>query len=182
MPNFKGHRVSRDWHDVLTYVENELKTPVPLNSGQRTIPEQQRLYDCWVRRCQGPRTPVAAKPSCGAPHIDCGQQSHALDIACDDADRRSRSGQHWRVVRELQAIGLDVHHTVSSECWHIEVPEAQLKLTADRIRRIRGERERYGRVRTAILKRSRNKLASPGQRRLLGSIRKRVARLRKVLS
>lgn len=173
MAIFNGKRVSTDWHAVLTYVADERNTPVPLNSGQRTLAEQTALRRCWERKCQGPSTPLAAKPSCGAPHIDCGQQSHALDIQC--------GAQHARVVAVLRDLGLTVSHTVAGECWHIEVPEAQLKLTADRIRRIRGERARYGRVRTAIIKRARKGLPSPGQRRLLGAIRKRIAKLRKVL-
>lgn len=173
MPTFNGKRVSTDWYAVLTYVQDELKTPVPLNSGQRTLAEQAALRRCWEHKCQGPNTPLAAKPSCGAPHIDCGQQSHALDIQCGP--------EHGRVTKVLRELGLRVVHTVEGECWHIEVPEAQLKLVADRVRRIRGERARYGRVRTAILKRSRKGLPSPGQRRLLGSIRKRIAKLRRVL-
>lgn len=173
MATFHGKRVSKDWFEVLSYLEGALDVTVPLNSGQRTIEEQTALRRCWERKCQGPDTPLAAKPSCGAPHIDCGQQSHALDVQC--------GSQHNRVVAMLGRLGMTVHHTVAGECWHIEVPEAQLKLAADRIRRIRGERARYGRVRTAILKRQRKGLSSPGRRRLLGVIRKRIARLRKVL-
>lgn len=164
MHRIDGKRVSRDWHTVLTVYGPER---FQLNSGQRTLSEQKALYDCWRSgRCVA----IAAFPNPNAPHIRIGRQAHALDVQC--------GVQHDALVRWLERQGLTVTHTVKGECWHIEVPEWQLRALAAKLRahqaRLVGYRSRYARVKAAIIRRQQAGVASPGQRKLLARIRKAI--------
>lgn len=76
-----------------------------INSGFRTMAEQQRLYDCYrTRSCNGGH--LAARPG-----FSRHQNGRAIDIGTDDRARLSQ------VIREL---GSQWRQTVASEPWHYE--------------------------------------------------------------
>jgi GH24 family phage-related lysozyme (muramidase) len=118
MPNertavFDGHRVSPDWYAVLS-AARRAGLAFRLNSGQRTMAEQQRLYDLWRAGIGN----LAAVPSANAPHIRVGRQDHALDI---DMHVGVGTGgvRSW-----LKAHGVPTSLTVPGEGWHIEADSA----------------------------------------------------------
>jgi len=124
-PSFDGHRVSTDWFAVLSAARRDgLK--FRLNSGQRTMAEQQRLYDLWKAGIGN----LAAVPNPNAPHIRAGRQDHALDV--DMFVGVGTSG----VQRWLRAHGVPTSLTVPGEGWHIEADSAgQLHEAAKRLAR-----------------------------------------------
>src|SRR4051812_18133075 len=71
---FRGKTVSREWAAVLLEAAREVA--FMLDSGHRTMAEQQGLYDHYLRF----GSPLAAKPSANAPHIRIGRIDHALDV------------------------------------------------------------------------------------------------------
>lgn len=127
MASFRRVRVSSSWAVTLTAAALD-GVAFELESGRRIIAEQQTLrarYERFLRG--GPWAPVAAKPSCAAPHIDCGHESHALDVRWTD-------GGVYRLAAWLRKQGCRVAWTVPGEKWHIEVPEEDLLRLARRLR------------------------------------------------
>jgi hypothetical protein len=119
MPTVDGKLVSDPWATVLGAARRN-GVAFRLNSGRRTMAEQRVLRAAYERfLAGGPRAPEAAVPNCRAPHIDCNQQSHALDV-------ENLDGGVGRLVRWIRARGAQPQFTVAGEPWHIEVPEAQL--------------------------------------------------------
>ncbi len=112
-PSFDGHHVSDDWFKVLT-AARRAGVSFRLNSGRRTLAEQQRLYDLW----QAGVGNLAAVPSPTAPHIRVGREDHALDVDVEFgtgvAGLRS-----W-----LRGHGLATSLTVAGEPWHVEADSA----------------------------------------------------------
>lgn len=112
MATFQGKRVSAQWELVLTWAQSE-GVRFTLNSGQRTMSEQQVLYSKYLRE----GWPVAAKPNRRAPHIR--PFNHALDV--DSLD-----GGETRLERWVESKGVDWKNTVRGESWHGEVSVAGL--------------------------------------------------------
>lgn len=106
---FRNRRVSHSWSLVL---ERAIRvTSFRLNSGRRTMAEQWYFWNH--------RPPPAAYPNPRAPHIDQGNESHALDINQTD-------GGVYRLAAVLRRWGMNPRWTVRGEPWHIEVTEAEL--------------------------------------------------------
>jgi hypothetical protein len=166
---FQGKKVSYPWWLCLVEYDQDRGGDLRLNSGKRTLAEQWRLYRNYRRT----GWPVAAFPSPFAPHIRVGRVDHALDI--DTNVGHGETGfQRW-----LERNGVSTHNPVRGEAWHLEVRNArQLKALAEKIRRQRDYDRRIARVRKAVIARARKGLKSPGQRRLLGRLRKASAKLR----
>ena len=124
MPTIDGKLVSDSWGTVLGAARAS-GVAFRLNSGRRTLDQQRALramYEASLRG--GPPAALAAVPSCSAPHIDCGHESHAIDVDALD-------GGAGRVATWLRARGAQAAFTVPREPWHIEVPEEQLLKLAD---------------------------------------------------
>ena len=154
---FQGKRVSPAWKTIL---DEAVKDGVrfQLNSGQRTMAEQQALYD---QNMSGgvprPGRPLTARPSPTAPHIKQGHQNHALDV--DDVGNGENELQVW-----LRRHGVEAVNNVPGEAWHLDpVVEADLLQLAGKIRRANS------RVRRQIRK----------VKRRIRRLRRRLARLRK---
>lgn len=82
--------------------------------------EQARLRAAYLRFLNGgPWAPLAAVPSCAAPHIRCDRADHAVDVNAID-------GGAWRLFVWLRAQGAQPAFTVPGEPWHIEIPKEQL--------------------------------------------------------
>ncbi|MDO8187204.1 peptidoglycan-binding protein [Conexibacter sp. JD483] len=124
-PSFDGHHVSDDWFKVLT-AARRAGVSFRLNSGRRTLAEQQRLYDLYRAGVGN----LAAVPSPTAPHIRVGRQDHALDV--DVA-----FGGGVAVLRSwLRGHGLATSLTVAGEPWHVEADSAgELRAAAKRLGR-----------------------------------------------
>lgn len=142
MATFSGRRVSAAWKTVLDEAVRD-GISFQLNSGQRTMGEQQALYD---QNMSGgsprPGRPLTAVPNGNAPHIRVGRANHALDV-----DMYAKDGeqalQNWLVKQGLGAV-----NNVPGEGWHIDVPdESQLLSLA---RKIRKERSRIRRLRKQL--------------------------------
>lgn len=109
---FQGKRVSHSWYYVLTELERR-GLFFRLNSGQRTMGEQQALVN--EKGVWSPSNPRgAASPSPTAPHIMVGHEDHALDI-----DTFVGVGAQG-VARELREMGIAMSFTVPPEPWHEE--------------------------------------------------------------
>lgn len=122
-PSFDGKRVSSDWFAVLSAARRD-GLAFRLNSGQRTMAEQQRLRDMFEAGIGN----LAAVPSPTAPHIRVGRQDHALDI-----DMHVGVGTQG-VMRWLDQHGVPTTLTVPGEGWHIEANSAaQLHAAARRL-------------------------------------------------
>jgi len=153
----QGKRVSPAWKTILDEaVEDGVR--FQLNSGQRTMAEQQALYD---QNMSGgsprPGRPLTARPSPTAPHIKQGHQNHALDV--DDAGNGENELQAW-----LKRHGVNAANNVPGEAWHLDpVDEAQLLQLRTRIR------NENTRVRRRIKK----------VKRRIKRLRRRLGRLRK---
>jgi len=154
---FQGKRVSPAWKTIL---DEAVKDGVrfQLNSGQRTMAEQQALYD---QNMSGgvprPGRPLTARPSPTAPHIKQGHQNHALDV--DDVGNGENELQAW-----LKRRGVNAVNNVSSEAWHLDpVVEAELLRLAAKIK------AENTRVRKRIKK----------IKRRIKRLRRRLTRLRK---
>src|ERR1700754_3758512 len=111
--SFDGQRVSDDWYQALSAARRD-GIAFRLNSGQRTLAEQQRLYDLYRAGIGN----LAAVPSATAPHIRSGRQDHALDV-----DTAAGAGigalRSW-----LREHGLPTSLTVPGEPWHLEADSA----------------------------------------------------------
>ena len=70
----RGKTVSREWAAVLTAAAHDVA--FVLDSGHRTMGEQQGLYDNYLRVGR----PLAARPAANAPHIRLGRIDHAIDV------------------------------------------------------------------------------------------------------
>lgn len=114
MATFQGKRVSKQWDVVLTEAAQHVR--FQLNSGQRTLAEQWRLY----RLYRSGRGNLAAFPNPNAPHIRTGRPNHALDV-------NSLDGGETRLQNWLRARGARANNTVRGESWHLEVPAADLR-------------------------------------------------------
>jgi hypothetical protein len=120
---FDGHRVSEAWFHVLTAARRD-GVHFVLNSGQRTMAEQQHLYGLY----RAGKGNLAAKPSPTAPHIRVGRQDHALDVRWDDGGRE-------RLQRWLRSKGVETALTVPGEPWHVEaISTAALLAAGERLR------------------------------------------------
>ncbi|HST43098.1 MAG TPA: peptidoglycan-binding protein [Conexibacter sp.] len=111
--SFDGKRVSDDWFAVLS-AARRAGVRFRLNSGQRTLAEQQRLYDLW----QAGIGNLAAVPSATAPHIRTGRQDHALDVDVNVGGGAAGLRQ-W-----LRRQGVATSLTVAGEPWHVEADSA----------------------------------------------------------
>lgn len=157
MSTFQGKRVSPTWKLILDEAVDD-GVRFQLNSGQRTMAEQQALYD---QNMSGgsprPGRPLTARPAAGAPHIKQGHQNHALDV--DAAGNGENELQIWLRVHGVEAV-----NNVPGEAWHLDpVVEGDLLRLAAKIRR------ENTRVRRQIKK----------VKRRIRRLRKRLARLRK---
>jgi hypothetical protein len=111
---FDGKRCSREWHIILTAARAD-GVDFRLNSGKRTMAEQQWLYDH--------QPPLAAYPSPTAPHIRVGRFDHAADF--------------WRafaIMAWMRRNGMpSARLTVPGESWHVEVRADELRRAAKRL-------------------------------------------------
>lgn len=125
---FDGKLVSRPWYVVLT-AARRAGVSFRLNSGRRTMAHQGRLRAAYLRYVKygRPWAPLAAVPSCSAPHIRCDRPDHANDV-------NSLDGGAARLAAWLRRHGARAAFTVPGEPWHIEVPLADLKKLAARFR------------------------------------------------
>lgn len=110
MPYYRGKRVSAEWLVVLRAAEKARGRPIQLNSGQRTMAEQQYLYDLY----RAGRGNLAARPSPWAPHIRVGRPDHALDV-------EMRNGDHAWLDGWCTELGYPLDNTVPGEGWHKEI-------------------------------------------------------------
>jgi hypothetical protein len=117
---FRGKVISREWAAVLTAAAHEVAFQI--DSGHRTMGEQQALYNHFLRF----GSPVAATPSATAPHIRTGRFDHALDINALD-------GGAARLFAWLCGKGAHPAFPVRGEPWHIEVPANELRALATRL-------------------------------------------------
>jgi hypothetical protein len=114
---FRGKTVSREWAIVLAAAADE-GVRFTLNSGHRTMAEQQHLVDTQgLWSTSNPHG--AAAPSATAPHIRTGRADHALDV--DHVD-----GSADRLAAWLRSKGTHPGFPVSTENWHLELPGHEL--------------------------------------------------------
>lgn len=113
----RGKTVSREWAAVLTAAAREVA--FSLDSGHRTMAEQQALYNHFL----AVGSPLAARPSANAPHIRLGRIDHAIDV-------NSLDGGAKRLAIWLHGKGAHPTFPVPGEAWHIEVPAAELATLA----------------------------------------------------
>lgn len=126
MPNFDGKLVSDEWHAVLSAARRE-GVFFRLNSGRRTMAQQQALYDNYRRN----GWPVAARPNPNAPHIREGRPDHALDV--NDEDGYASGGGADNLRRWAARKGFSLVRTVRGEPWHLEIvggPDALRRFSA----------------------------------------------------
>lgn len=124
---FDGGQVSAEWHVVLT-AARRAGVVFELDSGHRTMAQQQRLVD--QKGVWSPSNPHgAARPSATAPHIRDGRIDHAIDVNQLDggADRLDAWCTH---------AGSPLDNTVPPEPWHKEIRggEAELRRFVARLR------------------------------------------------
>jgi hypothetical protein len=105
-----GKRVKKKWYFILRAAEEDVD--FRLNSGNRTMPEQQVLYDN--------QPPLAAFPNPNAPHIQEGSDNHALDVDMFYGDGVQGLAS-W-----LRKHGANPRWTVPGEGWHIEITDNEL--------------------------------------------------------
>lgn len=118
--SYNGKRVSGEWQVILEEARDQ-GVRFTLNSGNRTIAEQKRLRAAYLRRLAGgPWAPLAAVPSCSAPHIRCNRIDHAIDVDALD-------GGAGRLAAWLRRQGVNPRFTVPGEPWHIELTAAELR-------------------------------------------------------
>jgi hypothetical protein len=116
---FRGKSVSREWAVVLNAAA-EAGVSFQLNSGHRTMAEQQRLVDQLGVFNAVTNPHGAARPSATAPHIRVGRIDHALDV--DDND-----GSADRLAAWLRGKGAHPAFPIGSEPWHLELPADELR-------------------------------------------------------
>src|SRR5687768_10865619 len=120
MPTFQGKRVSSYWKTVLDAAWTA-GVRFRLNSGQRTMAEQQALVD--QKGVWSPSNPTgAARPSSTAPHIRVGRQDHAIDV-----DTFAQGGGEAKLQEWLEDQGARVTNPVPGEPWHMEVSGPDLQ-------------------------------------------------------
>jgi hypothetical protein len=107
---YQGERVSKPHAAILRSYERKFGTPVQINDGARTIPEQ---WDRWNTYQRG--GPLAAYPNASAPHIKDGADNHALDINSGNAP-----GQASHVAAYYKSLGVNVAFNVPGEAWHMD--------------------------------------------------------------
>ncbi len=117
---FRGKVVSREWATVLASAAKEVG--FTLDSGHRTMAEQQVLFDHFQRF----GSPVAARPSANAPHIRVDRADHAIDV-------NSLDGGAARLAAWLRRKDAQASFPVPREPWHIEVPAVDLRALAQRL-------------------------------------------------
>jgi hypothetical protein len=117
----RGKTVSREWAAVLTAAAGDGVAFV-LDSGHRTMDEQQGLYNQYLRVGR----PLAARPAGNAPHIRLGRIDHAIDVNALD-------GGAGRLAAWLRLKGAHPTFPVPGEAWHIEVPAAELGALASKL-------------------------------------------------
>jgi hypothetical protein len=121
--------VSEQWYVVLQ-AASDAGIAFQLNSGRRTMRQQQKLVDekgVWT-----PSNPTgAALPTPNAPHIRVGREDHALDVSTLD-------GGNSRLTAWLRSEGVRVNHPIQAEPWHLEVPGKDLERLYLRYRRTAG--------------------------------------------
>ena len=169
MPTFQGKRVSAQWFVVLTEASRHVR--FTLTSGQRTMAEQQALYNLY----KSGRGNLAAFPSPTAPHIRVGRQDHAIDVNALD-------GGETRLQRWLEQQGARASNPVRGEAWHMEINPADLAMLAKRFgqaSRLDKWRARRRRVLAAITQRERQSKASPGLRKLLGRLNRAIRKAKR---
>lgn len=150
---FDSGRVSPEWDRLLTDLRAG-GARFHLNSGHRSIAEQQRLFDQnmvqvngkWVPR---PDHPVTAFPNDNAPHTRTGRFDHACDL--DNAAA---------VELAARRAGVTLRATVPGEPWHLEADATQLKAYRARRRReiARAKRRRVAARARAALRRALGRL------------------------
>lgn len=171
MPTVDGKLVSDSWGTVLGAARAN-GVAFHLNSGRRTIEQQRRLRAAYERfLAGGPFAPEAARPSCGAPHIDCNHESHALDVD-------TGNGGVGKLVKWLRAHDAHAQFTVAREPWHIEVPEPQLLALAgklaDPLRFCTPTERRWCREYDRLKKADENRPRRASLRRAMQAQRKRI--------
>jgi hypothetical protein len=114
MPTFQGRRVSAEWKVVLDAAAAD-GVRFRLNSGQRTLGEQQQLYNLY----RSGRGNLAAYPNPNAPHIRAGRIDHALDI-----DMYAGTGIGG-FMRWAARQGIRVTLPIRGEGWHGEASAAE---------------------------------------------------------
>jgi hypothetical protein len=164
---FRGHTVSREWATVLGAAGREVA--FMLDSGHRTMPEQQALYRHYLRF----GSPLAAKPSGNAPHIRSGRIDHAIDV-------NARDGGANRLAAWLHAKGGHPSFPVGGEPWHIELGLGDLRALAgklgDPLRRYTASERRLIREYDALKRARRDRKRRNALRALMKAQRKRIWR------
>jgi hypothetical protein len=117
----RGKTVSREWAAVLTAAAHD-GVAFMLDSGHRTMDDQQGLYNTYLRVGR----PLAARPAANAPHIRLGCIDHAIDVNALD-------GGAARLAAWLRLKGAHPTFPVPGEAWHIEVPAAELRTLASKL-------------------------------------------------
>src|SRR6266540_6818183 len=117
---FGGHTVSREWADVLSAARREVA--FMLDSGHRTMAEQQALYNKYLRGVGS----LAARPSANAPHIRSGRIDHAIDV-------NARDNGAARLATWLHGKGGHPGFPVRGEPWHIELGADELHALAGKL-------------------------------------------------
>ena len=143
---FDGKPVSRAWHSFLT-AARRAGVEFQLNSGHRTMAEQQALFTQNMIRPGVPKPgrPMTAVPNANAPHIREGRVDHAIDVNDEDLFAGIKGGAD-RLVRWGALHGVMLRRTVASEAWHLESTAAELK----RFYRREKRRQRAARLRDLV--------------------------------
>jgi hypothetical protein len=125
---FQAKRVSDEWDVILTDAAKRVR--FRLNSGRRTLKEQQALFAQNMIRPGVPKPgrPLTAVPNLNAPHILVGRPNHSLDVDTD-VGNSEQALQH-----ELERMGLVIINDVRGEPWHQTEPDGgRLRRVAGRI-------------------------------------------------
>lgn len=155
MPTYAGKRVNADWKTVLE-AAHDANVAFTLNSGQRTLAEQWKLYRQNMSGGRPrPGHALTAFPSPNAPHI---RRNHAIDVD-------SRNGGARRLAAWLRSHGVHPAFPVTYEPWHMVVPPVELARFAAAIRaasrsRARSEAAYRGELTQAYKDRARQTRAS----------------------
>ena len=164
---FRGHSVSREWANVLGAAGREIG--FTLDSGHRTLAEQEALYRHYLRF----GSPLAARPFANAPHIRTGRFDHAIDV-------NSLDGGANRLAAWLHGKGGHPSFPVTGEPWHIELPAGELRVLAgalaDPLRRYTASERRMIREYDRLLRTRRNRRRRLALRKLMRAQRKRIWR------
>jgi hypothetical protein len=164
---FGGHTVSQEWATVLTAARGAVA--FMLDSGHRTMAEQEGLYENYLRVGH----PLAAKPSATAPHIRSGRFDHAVDV-------NARDGGAGRLAGWLHEQGCHPGFPVRGEPWHIELGAAELRTLAgklaDPLRRYTAAERRLIREYDQLKRARRDRKRRSQLRALMKAQRKRIWR------